>query len=136
MVKYTIVDIDLNIDIDKILSDGALQITEKANKMLVELIQDTKSMEDAVETKKKIASHDEPNNILYELFSNNENKVSKTDMLKMVPDKFKTFSTMIMRFGNFLRKKGHFEFLRKETKSEETYYILETIPDKDDSVKP
>ena len=133
MVKYTIVDIDLNIDIDKILSDGALQITEKANKMLVEFIQDTKSMEDAVETKKKSASHDEPNNILYELFSNNENKVSKTDMLKMVPDKFKT---MIMRFGNFLRKKGHFEFLRKETKSEETYYILETIPDKDDSVKP
>jgi hypothetical protein len=136
MVKYTIVDIDLNVDIDKILQDGALQITEKANKMLVELIQDTKSMEDAVETKKKIASHDEPNKLLYELFLNNENRVSKTDMQKMVPDKFKSFSTMVMRFGNFLRKKGDFEFLRKETKSDETYYILETIPDKDDTVKP
>jgi hypothetical protein len=136
MVKYTIVDIDLNVDIDKILQDGALQITEKANKMLVELIQDTKSMEDAVEYKKKIASHDEPNNLLYELFLNNDNRVSKTDMQKMVPDKFKSFSTMVMRFGNFLRKKGDFEFLRKETKSDETYYILETIPDKDDTVKP
>jgi hypothetical protein len=136
MVKYTIVDIDLNVDIDKILQDGALQITEKANKMLVELIQDTKSLEDAVETKKKIASHDEPNKLLYELFWNNENRVSKTEMQKMVPDKFKSFSTMVMRFGNFLRKKGDFEFLRKETKSDETYYILETIPDKDDSVKP
>lgn len=134
MSKYTIIDIDLNIDVEQIMSEGALKITEKASKMLQEIISDTKALEGATESKKR-QEKDEPNDYLYELFKTNNNILSKETLAQLVPDKFKSFSTMIMRFGNYLRKKDSYEYLKKEESKNGIKYILDKIPEVNDNVK-
>lgn len=134
MSKYTIVDIDLNINAEEIMSNGAQRISEKTSRMLQEAIQDAKSIDEAAATKAKEVK-DLSNEFLYDYFKSNNNRLTRDQLAALIPDKFKTFSTMIMRFGNFLRKHKEFEYIRKtESKSTGIVYMLEAMDNTDDSV--
>lgn len=134
MTKYTIIDIDLNINVDEIISEGALRITEKASKMLQDAISDAKILQEVSEAKERQEkAKDDHNDELYEMFIKNNNRLSKSDLSALIPNKFKTFSTMIMRFGNYLRKKQSFEYLRKEEVGKDVFYNLEKMPEEDDT---
>lgn len=132
MTKYTIIDIDLNINIDDLATENALYLTGKAGEILKETIQDIKDLAGAVEDKKK--EKDVDNDFIYELFKEHKCRLSKSDLSKYIPSRFKTFSTMIMRFGNYLRRRGEFEYLRKVDNKEEFAYYLESMPSDSDTI--
>lgn len=132
MTKYTIIDIDLNINIDDLATENALYLTGKAGEILKETIQDIKDLAGAVEDKKK--EKDVDNDFIYELFKEHKCRLSKSDLSKYIPTRFKTFSTMIMRFGNYLRRRGEFEYLRKVDNKDEFAYYLESMPSDSDTI--
>ena len=132
MTKYTIIDIDLNINIDDLATENALYLTGKAGEILKETIQDIKDLAGAVEDKKK--EKDVDNDFIYELFKEHKCRLSKSDLTKYIPSRFKTFSTMIMRFGNYLRRRGEFEYLRKVDSKDEFAYYLESMPSDSDTI--
>lgn len=132
MTKYTIIDIDLNINIDDLATENALYLTGKAGEILKETIQDIKDLAGAVEDKKKVKDVD--NDFIYELFKEHKCRLSKSDLSKYIPSRFKTFSTMIMRFGNYLRRRGEFEYLRKVDNKDESAYYLESMPSDSDTI--
>lgn len=132
MTKYTIIDIDLNINIDELATENALYLTGKAGEMLKETIQDIKDLAGAVEDKKK--EKDVDNDFIYKLFKENKCRLTKTDLSQYIPSRFKTFSTMIMRFGNYLRRRGEFEYLRKVENKNEFAYYLESMPSDSDTL--
>ena len=132
MTKYTIIDIDLNINIEELATENALFLTGKAGEILKDTIQDIKDLAGAVEDKKK--EKDVDNDFLYKLFKDNDSKLTKADLAKYIPSRFKTFSTMIMRFGNYLRRKGDYEYLRKVENKDEFAYYLEQMPSDNDAV--
>ena len=132
MTKYTIIDIDLNINIDDLATENALYLTGKAGEILKETIQDIKDLAGAVEDKKK--EKDVDNDFIYELFKEHKCRLSKSDLSKYIPSRFKTFSTMIMRFGNYLRRRGEFEYLRKVDNKDEFAYYLESMPSDSDTI--
>ena len=132
MTKYTIIDIDLNINIDDLATENALYLTGKAGEILKETIQDIKDLAGAVEDKKK--EKDVDNDFIYELFKEHKCRLSKSDLSKNIPSRFKTFSTMIMRFGNYLRRRGEFEYLRKVDSKDEFAYYLESMPSDSDTI--
>ena len=132
MTKYTIIDIDLNINIDDLATENALYLTGKAGEILKETIQDIKDLAGAVEGKKK--EKDVDNDFIYELFKEHKCRLSKSDLSKYIPSRFKTFSTMIMRFGNYLRRRGEFEYLRKVDNKDEFAYYLESMPSDSDTI--
>jgi len=132
MTKYTIIDIDLNINIDELATENALYLTGKAGEILKETIQDIKDLAGAVEDKKK--EKDVDNEFIYSLFKANKCRQSKSDLSQYIPSRFKTFSTMIMRFGNYLRRRGEFEYLRKVDNKDEFAYYLESMPSDSDTI--
>lgn len=132
MTKYTIIDIDLNINIDELATENALYLTGKAGEILKDTIQDIKDLAGAVEDKKK--EKDVDNDFIYKLFKDNKGRLTKADLSQYIPTRFKTFSTMIMRFGNYLRRKGEFEYLRKVENKDEFAYYLESMPSDSDTL--
>ena len=83
MTKYTIIDIDLNINIDDLATENALYLTGKAGEILKETIQDIKDLAGAVEDKKK--EKDVDNDFIYELFKEHKCRLSKSDLSKYIP---------------------------------------------------
>lgn len=132
MTKYTIIDIDLNINIDELATENALHLTGKAGEILKDTIQDIKDLAGAVEDKKK--EKDVDNDFIYKLFKDNKCRMTKAELSQYVPSRFKTFSTMIMRFGNYLRRRNEFEYLRKVENKDEFAYYLESMPLDSDTI--
>lgn len=132
MTKYTIIDIDLNINIDELSAENALGLTGRAGEVIKETIQEIKDLAGAVEEKKR--EKDLENDFLYQLFKDNNGRLQKSELTKLIPVKFKTFSTMIMRFGNYLRRQNRYEYLRKIESKGMVEYVLETMPSDNDTI--
>lgn len=132
MTKYTIIDIDLNINIDELSAENALGLTGRAGEVIKETIQEIKDLAGAVEEKKR--EKDLENDFLYQLFKDNNGRLQKSELTKLIPAKFKTFSTMIMRFGNYLRRQNRYEYLRKIESKGMVEYVLETMPSDNDTI--
>lgn len=132
MTKYTIIDIDLNINIDELSAENALGLTGRAGEVIKETIQEIKDLAGAVEEKKR--EKDLENDFLYKLFKDNNGRLQKSELTKLIPEKFKTFSTMIMRFGNYLRRQNRYEYLRKIESKGTIEYVMETMSSDNDTV--
>lgn len=132
MTKYTIIDIDLNINIDELSAENALGLTGRAGEVIKETIQEIKDLAGAVEEKKR--EKDLENDFLYKLFKDNNGRLQKSELTKLIPGKFKTFSTMIMRFGNYLRRQNRYEYLRKIESKGMVEYVMETMSSDNDTI--
>lgn len=132
MTKYTIIDIDLNINIDELSAENALGLTGRAGEVIKETIQEIKDLAGAVEEKKR--EKDIENDFLYKLFKDNNGRLQKSELTKLIPGKFKTFSTMIMRFGNYLRRQNRYEYLRKIESKGMVEYVMETMSSDNDTI--